>query len=151
MLGYLAQVFDAHASMMCKRIEQLDAVSDKQSIELLKAYGQALKSSKPIQFSQHHRFFFMMFATDEDCRSSSCFYRLLELKDGVVRERFTFQGTGAILLFSAGEYWEIFQDHYWSVALETSPQAHLWVSLPLKGDTILVKAGTLQQVRMPTC
>jgi hypothetical protein len=63
--------------------------------------------------------FFFAFPADHDCKTSSCYIRLLDAKDGQMNERFSFSGTGVILLFSDGALIEHFQDRFFKIGLET--------------------------------
>jgi hypothetical protein len=151
-LAYLAQVFGVDASMGCKRIEELPTVSDERTLGLLNAYGETRGGSKPLLMRPFDDRFFIAFPAGQDCKSSGCYYRLLDLKDGEIRERFSFQGTGVILFFySSTVHIEHFQDRFFTIALETSPQTHIVVQLPFRSNTVLVSVRAPQQIRMPTC
>jgi len=138
--------------MTCKRIEQLPTVSDSRTLGLLEAYGKVSGGSKPLLIRQFDSRFFMAFPADQDCKNSACYYRLLDLKDGEIKERFSFQGTGVILIFfSSSVQIDQFQDRFFTIALETSAQTHIAVQLPFTGDTVLVSAWAPQQIKLPTC
>src|SRR5689334_4618309 len=100
-LLYVVQVVGVHASLGCIRIEQLPAVSDGTTLRLLEAYLRELDGSKPVlvrrMFSRLartiDRHFFWVMPDNENCKSSGCYYRLLDLLKGVVRETFSFKGT----------------------------------------------------------
>jgi hypothetical protein len=104
-------------------------------------------------FSQNSRRFFVILPDDENCKSSGCYYRLLELKDGVIKETFSFHGTGVFWYRSpVGMRVEYFQDDYEILDLETSSQTYIRLGLPLKGNSVFVAALSAEQARLPrTC
>jgi hypothetical protein len=138
--------------MTCKRIEQLPTVSDSRTLGLLEAYKKMSGGSNPLLIRQLDSRFFMAFPADQDCKNSACYYRLLNLKDGEINERFSFLGTGVILLFfSSNVQIAHFQDRFSTIALETSVQTHIMVELPFTGNTVLVSARAPQKIKLPTC
>jgi hypothetical protein len=151
-LAYFVQVVGAHASMMCKRIEQLPPVSDIQAARAMDAYLKPLGGPDLLVKEFTGRFFFAL-PDKQDCKASLCYYRLLDYKDGTVRERLSFPGTGAMLIFvsPADVRIEPLDDRFATIALETSAGTHLLVGLPRTGNTVLVEARPQEPFRLPTC
>ena len=159
-LIYVAQVVGAHASLFCKRIEQLPQVSDGATLRLLEAHIKTFDSPKPLLFReivralipQDGRRFFVIAPDDENCKSSGCYYRLLELKDGVIKETFSFHGTGVVWYHSpVTERIEYFQDNYEMLDLETSGRTYIRLGLPRKENSVFV-AALPEQAKLPkTC
>jgi hypothetical protein len=160
-LLFLAQVFSAHASLFCMRLEQLSEVSDVETLRLLEAHISAFNSSKPLLIreidraliSQNSRRFFMILPDEENCKSSGCYYRLLELKDGVIKETFSFHGTGVFWYYSpVAVRVEYFQDDFEILDLETSTQTYIRLGLPRKGNSVYLAALSAEQAKLPrTC
>src|ERR1700704_4746481 len=138
-LLFMAQVLGAHASLLCMRIEQLPQVSDAETLGILEAYISAFNSSKPLLIreidraltSQNSRRFFVILPNEENCKDAGCYYRLLESKDGVIKETFTFHGTGVFWYYSpVAVRVEYFKDDYEILDLETSTQTYIRLGLP---------------------
>jgi hypothetical protein len=147
-LVYLTQVFDAHAHLYCKRIEQLPTVSDGRTLGLLEAYVKSL-DTRPFQIRQLTSRFVMVLPDDENCKVSRCYYRLLDLKDGEIKETFSFHGTGVIWYVSSPAMVRIeyFQDYYESYSLETSPGTYIGVGLPRTAKAVHVEVVPAEEVK----
>jgi hypothetical protein len=147
--------------LYCKRIEQLPEVSDGATLRLLEAHIKTFDSPKPLMIreidraliSQNSRRFFVILPDDENCKSSGCYYRLLELKDGLIKETFSFHGTGVVWYHSpVAVRVEYFQDDYERLDLETSSQTYIRLGLPRRGNSVFVAALSAEQARLPrTC
>jgi len=153
MLAYLAQVVGVDASFYCDRIERLPAVSDHRTLSLLEPYVTALDSTKPFQMKHLTSRFILVMPDDADCRVARCYYRLLDVKDGEVRERFSFRGTGVIWYFStpAEVRIEDFQDYFSNYGLETSAGRHIGIFLPRTAQEVLVEAVPADAVLPRIC
>src|SRR5215467_16298919 len=127
------------AGFYCDRIERLPAVSDHRTLSLLEPYVTALDSTKPFQMKHLTSRFILVMPDDADCRVAHCYYRLLEVKDGEVRERFGFRGTGVIWNCStpAEVRIEDFQDYFSNYGLETSAGRHIGLFLPRTAQEVL--------------
>src|SRR5262245_55814531 len=85
--------------------------SNERTLDALNAYARPSGGSMPLQMRQLDNRFLMALPADQDCKSFGCYYRLLDLKDSEVKERFSFRGTGVILFFySSTAHIEQFQD-----------------------------------------
>src|SRR5262249_59050199 len=98
---YFALILAAQASMTCRRVEQLGIIStDPRIRESLETYVKTLPRSKvfdvkkPFHITQFTSRFFLAGPREEFCKTSGCYYWLLELKDRVVKEVLGFRGTG---------------------------------------------------------
>jgi len=142
MLAYLAQVPNVDASFYCNRIERLPAVSEHRTLDLLEPYVRALGGPKPFQMKHLTSRFVLVMPDYANCRVAGCYYRLLDVKDGEVRERFSFRGTGLVWYFStpAEVRIEEFQDYFSNYGLETSAGTHIGVLLPRTAQEVLVEA-----------
>src|SRR5262245_21328105 len=149
-LAYLAQVIGVSASFYCDRIEKFPAPSDSLTAGLLEQYARGLAASKPFQFKQLTSRFFLAMPDDENCKVASCYYRLLDVKDGEVKERFSFQGTGAIWYFTtpAEVRIEEFQDYFSYYGFETRARTHIRVFLPHTAQPVIVD-GVRSDERLP--
>jgi hypothetical protein len=143
------------------RIEQLPAVSDRATLGLLEAYLRELDVSKPVLVRQMFnrltktidRHFFWVIPNDENCKSSGCYYRLLDLHNGVVRETFSFKGTGVLWSYDeVSNYIDYFQDYYQTFDVETSTQSYISIGLPEGRNPVYVGAAGSEQSHLPkTC
>jgi hypothetical protein len=150
----VVQVVGVHArGVRCMRIEQLPAVSDRATLGLLEAYLRERDGSKPVLIRQMFsrlirtidRHFFWVMPENANCKSSACYYRLLDLHNGVVRETFSFRGTGALWYFDeVSQYIDYFQDYYQMFSVETSTQSHIQIGLPSGRNPVHVGAGGLE-------
>jgi hypothetical protein len=79
-----------------------------------------------------------------------CEHRLLELRDGVVRNVFAFEGTGMVWqLWSPLSVWvENLEDNYSVLAFETTENTYIHVELPDLRDMIVI--GSPGPVEMQT-
>jgi hypothetical protein len=152
-LAYLTQVFDVSAGFYCERIEQLPAASDSRTAGLLEQYARELAGPKRFQIKQLTSRFFLVMPDDENCRVVPCYYRLLDVKDGEVKERFSFHGTGAIWYFSSPAEVRIedFQDYFSSYGLETSAKTHIRVLLPRTAQAVVVEAVPPDELLPNSC
>jgi hypothetical protein len=146
---YVAQAFGAHASMTCKRIEQLPAVSDPRTQEQVEAYVRALPGVKTFQIKQINSRFFVVAPDEESCKNVHCYYRLLDTKNGI-KEVFGFRGTGVIwLILSPVEVpVDFFQDDYSRIGFETPEKTYIGVALPHSGNAVIVEGVPADQLKL---
>lgn len=152
-LAYLAQVAGVDASFVCDRIERLLVVSDPRTLSLLEPYVRAFAGPKTFQVRHLSSRFFLVMPDDANCKVAGCYYRLLDLKDGEVRERFSFRGTGVIWYFTtpAEVRIEDFQDYYSNYGFETSARTHISLLLPRTAQEVLVGAVPADEVFPRIC
>jgi hypothetical protein len=160
-LLYVVQVVGVHASARCMRMEQLPAVSDRATLGLLEAYLRELDGSKPVLVRQMFnrlirtidRHFFWVIPDNENCKSSGCYYRLLDLHNGAVKETFSFKGTGVLWYYDpVSNYIDYFQDYYQTFDVETSTQSYISIGLPKGGNPVYVGSAEAAQAHLPkTC
>ena len=146
----IVQVVGVHArDVLCERIEQLPAVSDRATLGLLEAYLREQYGSKPFlvrkilsgSIGTIDRHFFMVMPDNENCKSSGCYYRLLDLRNGVARETFSFKGTGMLVFYDQISYYiDYFQDDYERFDVETSAQSYISIGLPRGRNPVVVEA-----------
>jgi hypothetical protein len=158
----VVEVVGVHArGVRCMRIEQLPAVSDRAALGLLEAYLRELDGSKPVLVRQMFsrlirtidRHFFWVIPDNENCKSSGCYYRLLDLHNGVVREAFSFKGTGVLWYYDqVSTYIDYFQDYYQTFDVETSTQSYISIGLPGGRNPVYVGVAEAAKVHLPkTC
>jgi hypothetical protein len=82
--------------------------------------------------------------------ASSCYYRLLDLRNGAVKDVFAFQGSGKILMIlSPVALWsELLQDDYSEMEFETRENTYLTIKLPSLGNTVLVVPESPEEIKM---
>jgi hypothetical protein len=156
-LLYVMQVIGGHAQVYCKRFEQLPAVSDRATLRSLERYLRKFDSSKthlvrnmtsPL-IGTIERQFFIAVPDSGSCKGSSCYYRLLDLRNGVINEVFSFHGTGVLWYYDVAAYVDYFQDWYHMIDVETSEQSYIRIGLPRGGDPINVGAAGREQAGLP--
>jgi hypothetical protein len=83
----------------------------------------------------------MVTPDSEICKSANCYYRLIDVRNGVVNEAFSFEGTG-VLWFTdlIAEYIRNFQDLYYVFDAETSDQSYIKIGLPHGENPVYVGA-----------
>ena len=135
-IAYILQAHDASAS-----IDQSPALSEGATRERLEAYARTVYGPKAFFIRQLTSRFFVAGPADEVCRSSACYYRLLDLRGEALQESIAFSGTGTIwLILSPTEvYLDHFQDEYSRIAFETPGKNYLGVALPRSGASLLVE------------
>jgi hypothetical protein len=138
-----------HARMTCTNVAKFPAVSDPSIYEQLQAHAKALPGLGSFQIGQISSRFFMVSSEDEKCKeASSCYYRLLDLRNGAVKDVFAFQGSGKILMMlSPVALWsEPLQDDYSEMAFETRENTYLTIKLPSSENTVLVVPETPDEI-----
>ena len=60
------------------------------------ADGSTVIGPKTFQIRQLTSRYLVVAPGEDSCKSSACYYRLLDLKEGAVKEDFSFRGTGVI-------------------------------------------------------
>jgi hypothetical protein len=148
----VAKATFVHASMSCLNFNALSpSVSDPLIFEKLQAHAKTLAGFGRVQIGQLDRRFFIVSSDDERCREGSlCYYRLVVVRDGEVKDLFAFQGSGKSLrIWSPLALWlEPLQDEYSWMAFETRENTYLTVQLPSSGNTVLVVPETPEEIKM---
>jgi len=150
MLVYLTAASVAHATQTCWRFDQLYRVSDLLAQEKLEAHVKALPGLKNYDIRQLEGSYFIVQAEGKFCKDiPRCEHRLLELRDGVVRNVFAFQGTGAVwtLLSPLGAWLDDLQDDYSAWAFETIDNTFIRVDLPSYRDMIVIFSPTPERTK----
>ena len=140
----------AHASMTCTLIDDFPVVSDPSIQERLEAHVKALPGIKNYQIRDIDGRFFMVLADDGFCKEiPRCYHQLLDTRNGLVRDVFSFRGTGrAWRLMSPTTIWlERLQDEYSIRAFATTENTFIGVQLPRFRDTILIDAPSPEQTK----
>src|SRR4051812_29432119 len=104
LLFCVTQAIEVTAQVSCIRIEQLQKVSDAATLKTLESYLRTFDSAKPHSIRKTSSFwvgnpdrqFFMVTPDSEICKSANCYYRLIDVRNGVVNEAFSFEGTGVL-------------------------------------------------------
>jgi hypothetical protein len=144
-LVYLTTASIVHATQTCWRFDQLYRVSDPSAQEKLEAHVKALPGLTNPEIRVIDPHYFMVQAAGKFCKEiPRCEHRLLELRDGVVRNVFAFRGTGAVwrLLSPLGAWLEELQDDYSAWAFEAIDDTFIRVDLPRHGDMIVILPPT---------
>jgi hypothetical protein len=131
----------AHASMTCMRIDEFPVASDPLAREQLEAHVRALPGLKKYEIRDIDGRFFMVLADDGYCKEiPRCVHRLLDLRNGSVKDVFAFRGTGrAWRLMSPITIWlELLQDEYSTWAFATTDNTFIGVQLPRFRDTVVI-------------
>ena len=140
-----------HASMTCTNVDKFPTISDPLIHEQLQAYVKTLPGLGSFQIGRIDSRFFIVSSEDEKCKEASrCYYRLLDLRNGAVKDVFAFQGSGKILMIlSPVALWsEPLQDDYSEMAFETRENTYLTIKLPRWGNTVLVVPESSEEIRM---
>jgi hypothetical protein len=89
----------------------------------------------------------------QDCKTSGCYYHLIQLDDGVPTEPFSFEGTGSILIFSSpvDVPFQGFPDRYSTVVVETPTKSLLNLSLPAKGRPLIINVLSAGDAKIIPC
>jgi hypothetical protein len=150
-LVYLTSASVAHATMTCTWFDELSSVLDPSSKEPLEAHVRTLPGLKnyEIRFLQDH--YFLVQAEGKFCKDiPRCEHRLLELRDGVVRNVFAFEGTGMVWrLWSPLRFLvENLEDYYAAWAFKTTESTYIRVDLPSLHDMVVI--GSPGPVEMQT-
>jgi hypothetical protein len=153
-IASLAQVQSVSASFYCNRIEQLlPTVSDNRTLGILEPYLRALAGPKSFQIRHLTSRFLLVTLEDANCTVAGCYYRVLDVKDGEVKERFAFRGTGVIWYYATPMEVRIeeFQDYYSNYGFETSARTNIRVLLPRTAQAVLVEAVSPDEVFPRIC
>jgi hypothetical protein len=140
----------AHASMTCTWIDEFPAVSDPSIQERLEAHVRALPGLKDYQIRQIDSRFFIVSDEGKCKQASRCYHRLLDFRNGVVKNVLVFRGTGRVwMMLSPTAVWlEPLQDDYSNMAFATPENVYITVQLPIWGDTILIDASPPEETKM---
>lgn len=139
------------ASMTCTRIDDFPFVSDPLIQKQLEAHVETLPGLGVYQIRQIDSRFFIISSEDEKCKETSlCYYRLLDLRNGAVKDVFAFQGTGRVwmILSPTATRWELLQDDYSDFAFETRDNTYLGLKLPSWGNTVFVVPQSPDDTKM---
>jgi hypothetical protein len=155
-LIFIASVFltvasIAQASMTCTRIDDFPVVSDPLTQGQLQAHVKTLPGLGNYEIRGINSRFFIVSSEDEKCKETSrCYYRLLDLRNGAVKDVFAFQGSGRVwMILSPTAIWsEFLQDDYSDMAFETRENTYLEVKLPRLGNTVFLVPQTPEDIRM---
>jgi hypothetical protein len=140
----------AHASMTCWRLEDLPVVSDPLVREQLEIHVSALPGLKNYEIRDIDGRFSMVLSDDGFCKEIPCCdQRLLDSRNGLVKDVFGFRGTGRVwrLLSPLGYWREQFQDEYSIWAFATTDNTFIGVQLPRFRDTVFIDAPTPEQTK----
>jgi hypothetical protein len=131
----------ALASMTCSRLDDFPVASDPSIREQLETYVRALPGLKNYKIRSLDGRFYIVTAEGRFCKDIlRCEHRLLDLRNGVVRDVFAFRGTGiAWRLWSPLGFWvEDLQDEYSAWAFVTTEHTFIRVDLPRSGNMIVI-------------
>lgn len=152
---FIASVFTtaasmAHASMTCTWIDEFPVVSKSPIREQLEMHVRALPALKDYQIRQINSRFFIVSDEGKCKETSRCYHRLLDLRNGVVKDVLVFRGAGRVwMMLSPTAVWlEPLQDDYSNMAFATPENAYITVQLPIWGDTVLIDASPLEETKM---
>jgi hypothetical protein len=143
----------SHASMTCKRIEQLPSVSDSQIAEKIATFARTSFPSQTLDISSLDRRHYILRPRDNNCRSSSCYYHLVPLNDGAPIDVFSFRGTGIIwvILSPINMYFDAFNDRYSIVAVETANKGLINIALPLERNAVVIETLSDEETNILKC
>ena len=131
----------AQASMTCTRFDEFPAVSDPSIREQLETHVRALPGLKNYKIRSLDGRFFIVTSDGRFCKDiPRCEHRLLDRRNGVVRDVFAFRGTGITWrLWSPLSAWmEDLQDEYSAWAFVTTEETFIRVDLPRSGDMVVI-------------
>jgi hypothetical protein len=140
----------AHASMTCTRFDEFPVVSDPSIREQLETHVRALPGLKNHKIRSLDGRFFIVTADGGFCKDiPRCEHRLLDLRNGVVRDVFAFRGTGTTWrLWSPLSAWvEDLQDEYSAWAFVTTEYTFIRVDLPRSGDMIVIDSPGPEEMK----
>jgi hypothetical protein len=140
----------AQASMTCARFDEFSAVSDPSIREQLETHVRALPRLKNYKIRSLDGRFFIVTSEGRFCKDiPRCEHRLLDLRNGVVRDVFAFRGTGTTwILGTPPSAWvEDLQDEYSAWAFVTTEYTFIRVDLPRSGDMIVVDSPGPEEVK----
>lgn len=145
----------AHATMTCWRFDELDRVSDLSAQEKLETHAKALPGLEKPEIRHLEGHYFMVQGAGKFCKEVlRCEHRLLDLRDGVVRNVFAFRGTGMIwvLLSPIGAWIDYLQDDYSTWAFETTENTYVRVDLPKFRDMVVISSpGPVEMKTLRVC
>ena len=154
-LAYLTTASFAHATMTCTLFGELPSVLDASAKERLETHVRALPGLKNYEIRLLQDHYFLVQAEGKFCKDvPRCEHRLLELRDGVVRNVFAFEGTGMVWqLWSPLNFWvENLQDNYSVLAFETTENTYIHVELPRFRDMIVIGSpGAVEMQTLRAC
>jgi hypothetical protein len=140
----------AHASMTCIPFDEFPAVSDPSIQNQLETHVRGLPGLKNPRIRSLDRRFFIVTAEGRFCKDiPRCEHRLLDLRNGVVRDVFAFRGTGTTWrLWSPLSAWmEDLQDEYSAWAFVTTEYTFIRVDLPRSGDMIVIDSPGPEEMK----
>jgi hypothetical protein len=148
--GFLTVASIAHASMTCTWIDEFPVVSDPLAREQLEAHVRALPGLKDYQIRQIDSRFFIVSDEGKCKEASRCYHRLLDLRNGVVKNVLVFRGAGRVwMMLSPTAVWlEPLEDDYSNMAFATPENVYITVQLPRRSNTVLVDASPLEETKM---
>jgi hypothetical protein len=131
----------ARASMTCIPFDEFPAVSDPSIRDQLETHVRGLPGLKNPRIRSLDRRFFIVTAEGRFCKDiPRCEHRLLDLRNGVVRDVFAFRGTGITWVLGSpqGLWMEDLQDEYSFWAFVTTEHTFISVDLPRSGDMVVI-------------
>jgi hypothetical protein len=141
----------AHATITCTKVDEFPVASDPTIRKQLETHLETVPGLGDYQIRQIDSRFFVVASEDEKCKDSSlCYYRLLDLRNGAVRDVIAFQGTGRVwmVLSPTATRWELLQDDYSDFAFETRDSTYLGLKLPSWGNTVFVVPQSPEHTNM---
>lgn len=154
-LVYLNTASVAHATMTCTWLDEWSSTLDQSDLGRLEAHLKTLPGLKNPVIRQLQNHYFLVGAEGKFCKDiPRCEHRLLELRDGVVRNVFAFEGTGMIWrLWTPFSYWvENMGDDYSAWAFETTEHTYIRVDLPRSRDLVAISSpGPVEMQNLRGC
>jgi hypothetical protein len=145
----------AHATMLCSWFSDFGPISDPSIQEMLEAHLKALPGLDNYEIVRLDEQYFMVEAAGKFCKEvPRCEHRLLELRVGVVKNVFAFEGTGKILQFRSPLWFPVqnLGDEYSAWAFETTINTYIRVNLPRFRDMIFISSpGQVEMKTLRAC
>ena len=140
--GFVTVAPIAHASMTCARFDEFPAVSDPSIREQLETHVRALTGLKNYKIRSLDGRFFIVTSDGRFCKEiPRCEHRLLDLRNGVVRDVFAFRGTGTTWILGSP------LSEYSAWAFVTTEYTFIRVDLPRSGDMIVIDSPGPEEVK----
>ena len=155
LLLYLVVTSIAHATMTCSWFSEFSPVSDPSVQEKLEAHVKALPGLVNYEIVQLEKHYFIVEAAGRFCKEvPRCEHRLLELRDGVVKNVFAFEGTGKVWQLRNPLWFPVenLGDDYTAWAFETTANTYIRVDLPRFRDMIFINSpGQVEMKTLRAC
>ena len=155
LLAYLAAASIAHATMTCTWLDELSPISDPSILQKLEAHVRTLPGFKNYEIKPLQDHYFLVGAEGKFCKDiPRCEHRLLELRDGAVRNVFAFEGTGMVWRsWTPFSFWvENLGDDYSAWAFETTEHTYIRVDLPRSRGLVAISSpGAVEMKTLRPC